>query len=193
MSIARIRISLDSYHASIIKLDVTHAREGTYGCAVITVSTSRYGRNRNAKKPQDADDASGGLIISLLEAAGHRICGYMLVSDDTSMIRDAVAALTRDADAILITGGTGISPRDVTIEAVAPLFEKEIPGFGELFRQKSLASIGTAVMLSRATAGVAGGTLIFCLPGSPAGVELALSELIIPELGHLMNHIKEKK
>ncbi|HIH44631.1 MAG TPA: MogA/MoaB family molybdenum cofactor biosynthesis protein [Candidatus Methanoperedenaceae archaeon] len=193
MSIARIRISLDSYHASIIKLDVTHARAGTYGCAVITVSTSRYGKTRNVKQPEDAGDISGGLIIRLLEAAGHRICGYELVSDDAGMIRDAVAALSMDADAIMITGGTGISPRDVTIEAVAPLFEKEIPGFGELFRQKSLASIGTAAMLSRATAGVAGGKVIFCLPGSPAGVELALTELIIPELGHLMNHIRETK
>ena len=91
-----------------------------------------------------------------------------------------------EIDVVLVTGGTGLAPRDVTIEAVEPLFDKGIPGFGELFRMLSFAEIGAAAMLSRATAGLASGRAIFLLPGSPAALELALSRLVLPEIAHLL-------
>ena len=111
-----------------------------------------------------------------------------LVPDEGVRIRRAVeTALAQPAvDVVLVTGGTGLSPRDVTIEAVFPLFEREIPGFGELFRMLSFAEIGAAAMLSRATAGVVSGRVIFLLPGSPAALDLALSRLVLPELAHLL-------
>ncbi|HIH87408.1 MAG TPA: molybdenum cofactor biosynthesis protein, partial [Methanosarcinales archaeon] len=94
-----------------------------------------------------------------------------------------------DIDAIVISGGTGLAPEDVTLEAVEPLFDKTIPGFGEVFRLKSLEDVGTAAILSRASAGTVGRCVVFCLPGSPAAVELALKELIIPEAPHIIKHI----
>jgi len=100
-------------------------------------------------------------------------------------------ALKSEAEAVIITGGTGIAPSDVTIESVAPLLEKGIPGFGELFRKISYDKIGSAAMMSRATAGVVKGKVVFCLPGSPDGVETAVRELILPELGHVLSIAKQ--
>ncbi len=115
---------------------------------------------------------------------------YELVPDEMEMIRDALKkCLYSDADIIISTGGTGLSPTDVTIESVMPFFEKEMPAFGELFRQKSIEQVGTAVLLTRAIAGVARQKAIFCLPGSPNAVKLAL-ELVLPEMGHIIKHIK---
>ena len=152
------------------------------GCAVLTVSDSRTVET----------DTSGKLIRELLAARGHRTVEHAIVPDDLEAIRLAVLrALARaDVDAVIATGGTGVSPRDVTPEAVAPLFEKELAGFGELFRMLSFQQIGAAAMLSRATAGLYRGAAIFACPGSEAAVTLALEQLILPELGHVVREAR---
>jgi molybdenum cofactor biosynthesis protein B len=144
---------------------------------VITVSDTR----------SLADDTGGALVCELLEAGGHRVALRELVKDDAGAIRAALERMLASADcaAVVLTGGTGIAPRDVTPEAVAPVLERELPGFGELFRQLSFAEIGSAALLSRAFGGLARGKPIFALPGSRAAVRLALERLILPELGHL--------
>lgn len=163
-----------------------------FSFALITISTSRYEKYGNPASPEDADDISGKNMKDLLEAAGHKISFYRLVSDEKTSITDAVfAALDSPADIIITSGGTGLAPKDITIESVTPLFEKEISGFGELFRYKSIEDIGTSVILTRAVAGVIKGKAVFCLPGSPNAVKLAISEIIIPESGHIVRHVKE--
>ena len=134
-----------------------------------------------------ADDTGGALVCELLEGAGHRVASREIVKDDLDAIRAALArALASPAcAAVILTGGTGIAPRDVTPEAVAPLLERPLPGFGELFRQLSFAEIGAAAMVSRALGGLARGKPVFALPGSRAAVRLGLERLILPELGHL--------
>ncbi|NJN16403.1 MAG: molybdenum cofactor biosynthesis protein MoaB [Oscillochloris sp.] len=146
-------------------------------CAVITISDTRT----------PSDDTSGGLIRSTLSQAGHDVVRYEIVRDEPAQI----VALVRDMAAsgcklIITNGGTGIARRDNTFEAIDSLLERRLPGFGELFRMLSYAEIGAAAMLSRATAGLIGGTFIFCLPGSTAAVRLALERLIMPELAHLI-------
>lgn len=128
----------------------------------------------------------------LLEAAGNNVSFYRLVPDEKNTLLNAISdALDSSADIVITSGGTGLAPKDLTIESVTPLFEKEIPGFGELFRYKSLEDIGTSVILTRASAGVIKGKAVFCLPGSPNAVKLALSEIIIPEAGHIVRHVRE--
>jgi molybdenum cofactor biosynthesis protein B len=133
-------------------------------------------------------DEGGRLAGELCRDAGFYVAGGAIIPDEPARIADHVGQLARDAqvDAILVTGGTGISRRDNTVEALAPLFAKSLPGFGEIFRALSYAEIGPAAMLSRATAGTIGTTLVFALPGSPGGVRLALEKLIIPELPHMV-------
>ncbi len=115
---------------------------------------------------------------------------YSLVSDDKCSLTSTVnEAADSDVDIIITTGGTGLSKADVTIESITPLFEKKIPGFGELFRYKCIEQIGSSVILTRADAGTFKGKAIFCLPGSPSAVELALGEIIIPETGHIIKHV----
>lgn len=149
-----------------------------FGFALLTVSDSRNERT----------DKGGALLASLVGEAGHRVVRRGRVRDDIGEIRGEVqAALAMpEVDVVLVTGGTGLAVRDVTIEAIEPLFEKCIPGFGELFRMLSFAEIGAAAMLSRATAGLVSGRAVFLLPGSPAALELALSRLILPEVAHLL-------
>jgi molybdenum cofactor biosynthesis protein B len=132
-------------------------------------------------------DAGGARIAELLAAAGHPVVSREVVRDEPDQIRAALARWLRDdaARAVILTGGTGVAPRDVTPEAVEPLLERGVPGFGELFRALSFQEVGTAAMLSRALAGIAAGRVVFVLPGSRAAVELALTKLILPELGHL--------
>jgi molybdenum cofactor biosynthesis protein B len=144
---------------------------------VITVSDTRT----------FATDTGGACAAELLAGAGHPVPLREIVKDDAAAIAAALrAALARDdVRAVVLTGGTGISPRDVTPEAVIPLLERVLPGFGELFRALSYPEIGSAALLSRALAGVASGKLVFVLPGSRAGVRLALEKLVLPELGHL--------
>lgn len=152
------------------------------GFAVLTVSDSR--------KP--ADDTSGGAIRDLISAAGHRIVDSTLVPDDVAAIRAAVRRLLAldEVDVLVTTGGTGFSPRDLTLEAVGPLLERSLDGFGELFRMLSYQQVGAAAMLSRAAAGLIGAKAVFLLPGSPKAVALAMEKLILPEAGHLLGQAR---
>ena len=161
------------------------------GIYVITCSTSRYNNLKNGKK---TEDLSGNLIEQLLLNAGHHVKGRNLIPDSRSHIQKAArTALASDqVDVLIITGGTGLSPRDVTIESMSSFYQKEITGFGELFRKVSFEKIGSAAMLTRASAGLAKGKAIFCLPGSPDAVETALKELILPELGHIIKVGREQ-
>ena len=160
--------------------------------ALITVSSSRYEKYGNIALPEEADDVSGKVIKDLLESSGHKVSFYRLVPDQKELIVDAIlAALASSADIVISSGGTGLAPKDLTIESITPLFEKEIPGFGELFRYKSLEEIGTSVILTRAAAGIIKSKAIFCLPGSPNAVRLAVSQIIIPETGHIVRHVRE--
>ncbi len=152
------------------------------GCAVLTVSDSRT--------PET--DSSGDLIAERLEAAGHETRCRAIVPDEAQAIRDAVLqAISRpDIGAVIVTGGTGVSPRDVTPDTVEPLLEKRLTGFGELFRVLSFEEIGAAAMLSRALAGSLRGKVIFVTPGSSAAVRLAMEQLILPELAHLVGQLR---
>ena len=151
------------------------------GCFVLTMS--------DTKTPET--DTSGILIRELLVAAGHTIVGHAVVRDEpaqvTAIIREGCA--NSELQAFILTGGTGVTSRDATFEAVEALLDKRLTGFGELFRMLSYEEIGAAAMMSRAQAGVVRGRALFSLPGSPNACRLALSKLIIPELGHLLREI----
>lgn len=157
--------------------------------AVLTVSDTRSLEN----------DQSGACIVHLLETAGHSVIKRDLVQDEVPLISITVSgwAASSEVDAIIVTGGTGASPRDVTPEAVSPLLSALIPGFGELFRQLSYEEIGPAAFLSRAEAGwIDEGkvrTPVFLLPGSLKAVNLAMQKIIVPQLGHLLAVCQEKK
>jgi molybdenum cofactor biosynthesis protein B len=155
------------------------------GIYILTCSTSKFRQLSAGNKP---DDVSGDIIERMARNAGHRIEGRTLISDSKPMIRKAArrALALKHVDALIITGGTGLSRRDVTVESIAPAIEKEIPGFGELFRRLSFDKIGSSAMLSRAFAGFTTGKVVFCLPGSPDAVETAMDKLILPELGHIV-------
>lgn len=152
------------------------------GFALITVSDSRTAE----------DDEAGRRMRSLVEEAGFRVVDQLIVADEVPAVRSAVTALLARSgvDVVVLAGGTGMSPRDVTPEAVEPLLERELPGFGELFRVLSHREIGAAAMLSRAVGGVAADSALFALPGSPAAAELALRELILPEAAHLVSQVR---
>ncbi|MEM2924840.1 MAG: MogA/MoaB family molybdenum cofactor biosynthesis protein [Methanocellales archaeon] len=170
-----------------------HKKEaGKCKFAILTISTSRYEKYGSLKNPDLCEDLSGKIIKELLTAHGHEYIDYSLVPDDMERIRESILNLiSSEANAIICTGGTGLAPRDVTIESIKPLLEKEIPGFGELFRFKSLNQIGSAAMLTRAIAGVLKNKVVFCLPGSPDAVSLAITELILPEIGHILKHLRD--
>lgn len=144
------------------------------GCAVVTVSDTRDERT----------DRSGALVRARLEQAGHRIERRRIVRDELTELRALFTELRDDdgVDVVVSTGGTGITRRDVTPEALAPLVTKSIPGFGELFRHLSFAEIGTATIQSRALAAVCGRTLFFLLPGSTGACRLAMDEIVLPQL-----------
>lgn len=126
----------------------------------------------------------------LLEAQGHSLVGYKLISDDAEQIRATLgAAAEAGARAVIFNGGTGVSSRDVTVETLEALFERRLPGFGELFRMLSFQQIGSAAWLSRATAGTWKGLVVFALPGSPMAVQLGVERLILPELGHVVREL----
>lgn len=147
-------------------------------CAIIVTSDTR--------RPET--DETGREAMRLLEEAGHRVTAYMILRNEVEEIRRAVSELMgRDEIQVIITsGGTGISSRDNTIEAIHPILEKRIEGFGELFRRLSYEEVGEAAILSRAMAGIAGRKLIVCLPGSRRAVELGLRRILIPALGHII-------
>ena len=152
------------------------------GFAVITVSDSR--------RPED--DTSGRTIREMAEASGHRIEDSTLVPDDVAAIRDALRKMLArpGVDVVVTTGGTGLSPRDLTLEAAGPLLDRPVEGFGELFRMLSYQQVGAAAMLSRAAAGLIGERAVFLLPGSPKAVALAMEKLILPEAGHLLSQAR---
>jgi len=137
-------------------------------------------------------DSSGRLISALLEERGHRVSGRTLLKDEPGDVRQTVTALVHDSsvDVVITTGGTGITARDSTFEAIDGLLQKRLAGFGELFRMLSYHEIGAAAMLSRATAGLAGRTVILALPGSEHAVRLAMEKLVLPELGHLVREAR---
>jgi molybdopterin adenylyltransferase len=137
-----------------------------------------------------ATDTSGDLIAELLAKAGHQVGYRAVLPDDLEALRAAVKKQLVALDGIIITGGTGIGTRDVTIEAVCPLLDKVLDGFGELFRMLSFQEIGSAAMMSRAIAGISDRRLIVALPGSPAACRLAMERLLIPELGHIAGLLK---
>lgn len=154
----------------------THDIE-TVRAAVVTISSSRTRE----------DDDAGDAIIEILTDAGDEVATRDIIRDDYDNIQSAVDALVgrQDVDIVVTTGGTGPTPDDVTVEAIEPLFEKELPGFGELFRRLSFGDIGTKVIGSRATAGIADGVPVFCLPGSEAAATLGTEEIIVEQASHL--------
>ncbi|MDQ3070338.1 MAG: molybdenum cofactor biosynthesis protein MoaB [Acidobacteriota bacterium] len=151
-------------------------------CFIVTISDTRT----------ETTDTSGAAIASLLEQAGHAVSGRKIVKDDGTAIRGAVsyAAKSGASDVVITTGGTGISSRDGTYEALSALFERRIDGFGELFRALSYQEIQSAAMLSRATAGIVGHCAVFVLPGSENAVRLAMQKLILPEIGHVVRELR---
>lgn len=152
------------------------------GFSVLTVSDTRA----------HSDDASGNAIREMIAEAGHRLVDSTLVRDDVAAIRDAVRGMLAhaEADVVVTTGGTGFSPRDVTLDALGPLFDQRVEGFGELFRMLSYGQVGAAAMLSRAAAGLVGTRALFLLPGSPKAVKLAMESLILPEAAHLLGQAR---
>jgi molybdopterin adenylyltransferase len=151
-------------------------------CAVITVSDTRT----------VATDTSGELAQQLLQSAGHKICRYQIIPDEPTLIRaeiDAALAFVPPIQAIVFNGGTGISPRDTTYEAIASVLTKTLPGFGEIFRLLSYQEIGSRAIASRAIAGTYQQLLIFSLPGSRGAVQLGMERLILPELVHLVKQV----
>lgn len=161
-----------------------HARASTRParCVVITVSDTRG----------PGEDRSGEAVARALVRAGHEVMARAWVRDEVPALRRAVrtALKRKGCDAILLTGGTGIAPRDRTPEAVEPLLDRALPGFGELFRALSYRSVGSATWLSRAGAGIARGRLVVWLPGSPRAAELGVARLVAPELGHVLTLLK---
>ncbi|MCG8633346.1 MAG: molybdenum cofactor biosynthesis protein MoaB [Desulfobacterales bacterium] len=151
--------------------------------AVLSVSTTR----------KLEEDKSGAWIKKQAKKEGHEVVLHQVVTDDITAITDLITHVTDRVcpDAVIMTGGTGISPKDVTIESVRPLFDKELTAFGPIFAQLSFEEIDSAAILSRATAGIIKGIIVFCMPGSIKACKLACNNLIFPELGHLLKHVKE--
>ena len=152
-------------------------------CAVLTVSDTRT---------LDTDKG-GALVVELLTLAGHSATAREIIPDEPATMTDLVRRWVADEsiDAVLITGGTGISPRDQTFETISALVTKPLPGYGELFRMLSYEEIGPAAMLSRAVGGACERTLVLTMPGSTAAVRLAMEKLIVPELAHLVHEVNK--
>jgi molybdopterin adenylyltransferase len=155
----------------------------TVHVAVLTISDTRT----------PASDRSGRLILQRLSRNGHPVVDYRIVRDDPPGIRRVVGGWKRHrrVEAMILSGGTGISPRDATFEAVERLLSKKLEGFGEIFRWLSYRQVGSAAFLSRAVAGLCGNKVLFSLPGSERAVRLAMDRLILPELGHLLQQIRK--
>ena len=156
-------------------------------CGVITLSDSKY---KDSKEGINSD-ISGEDIINVLKEKGHEIKEYTIIPDDKDMLLDTVKKMNEEKiDAIFTTGGTGLESRDITIETLKPLFDKEINGFGEIFRLKSYEELGSGALLSRASAGIYNKTIIFSMPGSPNAVKTAM-DIISDEIGHLVKHSRK--
>ena len=158
----------------------THPRDQsiTARCAIVIVSDTRNRHN----------DHTGKRIQEILEQTGHQIVDYQIIRNDSIMIQNKIMNLLHDqrVQVVITSGGTGAGKRDVTVDTLKNLFEKEFTGFGEAFRRLSWVEIGAFAAFSRATAGIIDGRAIFCLPGSPAAVTLALDQIVLPSLGHLL-------
>ena len=168
-------------------MTATHQEHESQGprsarCAVITVSDTRTLEN----------DTGGQTVIDHLTAAGHTIVDRQIIPDDPSRMKPLLESLRQreDVDVVLLTGGTGIASRDQTYETVSSLLNKPLPGYGELFRMLSYEEIGPAAMLSRAIGGLLGRKVLFTMPGSPAGVRLAMEKLIVPQIPHLLREAR---
>jgi len=159
---------------------------GIYIC-----STSRYKLLDQGAK--GVSDLGGDTIIDLLKKAGQNVLFKKIIADDKALISQAIqqALDLPDLDVVIFSGGTGITPTDITIETVTPFFEKTLPGFGEFFRRISFDRVGSAAVLSRAVAGVAKSKALFCIPGSPDAVRVAVEMLILPEAPHIVKHARE--
>jgi molybdenum cofactor biosynthesis protein B len=158
--------------------------------AVFVCSTSRY---QELQKGEKITDVSGDAIEALLKNAGHLVLFRKIIADDKGMIEEAVKSIlnSKELDAAIFCGGTGVASKDVTIETVQPFLEKTLPGFGEIFRRLSYDKVGSAAVMSRAVAGVARGKALFCIPGSPDAVRVSVETLILPEAPHIVRHIRE--
>ncbi len=152
------------------------------GIMVITVSDTR----------DETTDQSGQLIKTMLAAVGHRTVGYQIVKDEPDEIEDLLRQTLerKDLEVIILNGGTGIAPRDGTYEVVDRLMQKRLDGFGEIFRYLSYQDIGSAAIMSRACAGIAGDKVMISLPGSKGAVQLAMGQLILPEMGHMVSQLR---
>jgi molybdenum cofactor biosynthesis protein B len=159
-------------------MDQKHIVPVQISVAIITVSSTRTREN----------DVSGKTIFEILENTGIPVHYYNIVQDSIESIRNEIYYSLQKCNCIIINGGTGLTCDDCTIEAVTPILDKKIDGFGEFFRMKSYQEIGTSSMLSRALAGICHRKAIFCIPGSPSAVTLATKELIIPEIAHILSH-----
>jgi molybdenum cofactor biosynthesis protein B len=168
-----------------MRTDEEHKQRAPHSvrCFIVTVSDTRT----------EETDTSGRAIADLLERAGHQVIGHIIVKDEAALVRNVVERqlATSDVDAIITTGGTGIAARDTTFEAVDSLLEKRLPGFGELFRVLSYEQIGSAAIMSRATAGICARRILVALPGSESAVRLAMEKLLVPELGHLVQQARK--
>ncbi len=147
-------------------------------CAVLTISDTRT----------EQDDDSGKLIRQKLSQSGHRVIFYAILKNEAESIKKKIGELLKQKElqVIITSGGTGVSHRDVTVDAVSSILEKKLDGFGELFRYLTYQEIGTASVMTRAIAGVAAGKVILCFPGSPAAADLAMDKIILPEIGHMV-------
>ena len=139
-----------------------------------------------------ASDTTGGEIRAALESAGHRVAGSCIWREDGPSLRANLQTLLAGGgfDVLIVNGGTGIAPRDRAYDVLSSLYERQIPGFGEFFRALSFVEIRSAAMLSRASAGIVGGTLVFSIPGSRGAARLAMEKLILPELGHMLGELR---
>jgi molybdenum cofactor biosynthesis protein B len=160
--------------------------------AIYICSTSRY---HQMEKDETVSDLGGNVIQNLIQSSGHAVLYKKILLDDKEMIANAFKSClsATDLDVIIFSGGTGVAPADVTIEAVSPLLEKTLLGFGEFFRRISFDEVGSAAVLYRAIAGVTSGKVFFCIPGSPDAAKTAVEKLILPEASHIVKHAREQR
>ncbi len=164
---------------------------GPLNFGLIIISDTRH---REIQTSVQSTDETASMVENLIKEAGHKLVSIIFIPDEAEDILESVNQLIEKGIQVVVTsGGTGLSPRDITIETLSPLFEKKIPGFGDLFRFESYKEIGTAAMLTRAEAGTYRGAVVFCLPGSPNAVHTAVNKFILPEIEHIISHMKKKE
>jgi molybdopterin adenylyltransferase len=176
---AESRVTAKPYNHAVSLEHHRKTAPASVSCFVLTISDTRT----------EANDVSGDAIVEMLTTAGHTLVARTLVKDEPAAVRSAIRAHAATVQAVITTGGTGITSRDSTYEAISALLDKRLDGFGELFRSLSYEEIGSAAMLTRACAGTMGRTIIFLLPGSENAVRLAMTKLILPEIGHVVREL----